>query len=394
MLEFLRKLFATDFVPHGYCMRWASDVVWLHVISDGLTALAYFTIPFTLLYFVRRRRDLAFNWMFVMFGVFILACGTTHVMGIWTLWQPVYRLDGVIKAITALASVPTALLLIRLVPQAINLPSPQDLAREVATRRKAEEDLMRLNLELEERVQQRTLQLSRYNDALKRVAYIASHDLQEPLRIVVSYNQLLSRRYDSHLDDTGREYLKYSEQSARRMQTLVLDVLEYARAIGQADTQPMSMVNSRECADGAIRMVELAIHQNGVKVEVDELPVVLAEPVQLQQVFQNLIENAVKYRDPERACVVKISAKQRDGEYLFQVADNGIGFDPQYSEYIFEAFRRLQGREVPGSGVGLSICKTAIESFGGKIWAESERGRGTTFFFTLKGARVPVETTS
>src|SRR4051794_30129122 len=114
MFEFFKKLFTADFVPHGYCMRWSSDVVWLHVISDALTALSYFMIPFVLVYFVRRRKDLVFHWMFLMFGVFILACGATHIMAIWTLWQPVYRLDGLIKAVTAMASVPTAFLLMRL----------------------------------------------------------------------------------------------------------------------------------------------------------------------------------------------------------------------------------------------------------------------------------------
>ena len=167
MGDFLQRMFATDFLPHGYCMRWASEVVWLHVISDALTALAYYVIPFGLLYFVRRRKDLAFSWMFVCFGIFILACGTTHVMGIWTLWQPVYRLDGVVKAVTALASVPTAFLLLRLMPRALALPSPAQLRQEVADRRAVEEQVRQLNAELEQRVRDRTAELQAINRQLQ-----------------------------------------------------------------------------------------------------------------------------------------------------------------------------------------------------------------------------------
>src|SRR5271154_1558757 len=172
MLDFFRKLFTADFMPHGYCMRWSPDVIWLHVSSDALIALAYYVIPLALIYFVRKRKDLAFQWMFVLFGVFILACGTTHVMGIVTLWNPVYRLDGVLKAITALASIPTAILLVRLMPAAVKLPSPADLRREIDRRIVAEHELRDLNAALEHRVEERTNKLRRYNDALQRIAYI------------------------------------------------------------------------------------------------------------------------------------------------------------------------------------------------------------------------------
>jgi len=175
MLEFFKKLLATDFMPHGHCYYWRSEIVGLHVISDGLTALAYFVIPFALVHLARKRQDLSFNWIFWLFGAFILACGTTHLMAIWTLWHPVYRLEGVIKAITALASVPTAAMLIRLVPQAVALPSQaqlreanQALELEVTERRAAEASLARLNSDLERKIAEGKADLERMNQDLRR----------------------------------------------------------------------------------------------------------------------------------------------------------------------------------------------------------------------------------
>src|SRR3981189_2305389 len=141
-MDFLRAVFSpNDFMPHGYCYLWNTDLVRLHVVSDSLIALAYFSIPVTLVYFIRKRRDLPFNWIFICFGLFILACGATHAMEVWTLWHATYWLSGVVKAVTALASVPTAILLVRLVPQALALPSPEALRHEIAERRRTEEAL-------------------------------------------------------------------------------------------------------------------------------------------------------------------------------------------------------------------------------------------------------------
>jgi len=148
MIEFLRKLFLSDFMGHGYCYLWRPDIIWLHAASDGLIALAYYVIPVALVYFVRKRRDLPFHWMFFMFGLFIFGCGTTHAMEIWTLWHGTYRLAGVVKALTATASVATAVALVPLIPRALLLPSPRqlraanlELEREIAERKRAEEAL-------------------------------------------------------------------------------------------------------------------------------------------------------------------------------------------------------------------------------------------------------------
>src|SRR5258708_2096796 len=159
MLEFLKNLFASDFMGHGYCYLWKPQIVWLHVVSDTLITLAYYSIPVTLVYFVRKRRDLPFHWMFLMFGAFILGCGTTHVMEVWTIWHGTYRLAGIIKLITAGLSVGTALALGPLIPKALALPSPprleaanRQLQQEIGERQLVEMEIKRLNESLEQRV--------------------------------------------------------------------------------------------------------------------------------------------------------------------------------------------------------------------------------------------------
>ena len=178
MMNFIESLFSSDgFMPHGFCYLWNAKLVWLHVISDSLIALAYFSIPVTLIYFIRKRRDLPFNWIFVCFGLFILACGSTHLMEVWTLWHANYWFSGAIKAFTAMASVPTAILLVDLVPEALRLPSPKALSDEIAERKCAQEALIEAKNELERRVQERTADLTNANEKL--IAEIEQRKLAE-----------------------------------------------------------------------------------------------------------------------------------------------------------------------------------------------------------------------
>jgi signal transduction histidine kinase len=386
MLDFFRKLFAADFVPHGYCMRWSSDVIWLHVSSDGLITLAYYIIPIALIYFVRKRKDLAFHWMFVLFGIFILACGTTHLMGIITLWKPVYRIDGLVKAITAFASIPTAFLLVRLMPAAVKLPSPEDLRREIDRRTIAEHELRDANAELERRVEERTNKLKRYNSALQRVAYISGHDLKEPLRSVTTFTQLLEQTGKDRLDVEQTELMTYIVEGSQRMQRMIDDLLEYTRIVNTVNENPglISPVSLAEVVSRALENIRASVKENEARISIDPLPVVTSEPLQLQQVFQNLLTNAIKYRQdtPE----IHISARREGNWHVITVRDNGIGLEMQYADQIFEAFTRLN-TATPGSGIGLAICKNIIEALGGAIWAESDGlGQGTAFHFKLPAA--------
>jgi two-component system, chemotaxis family, sensor kinase Cph1 len=383
MLDFFSKLFSTDFMPHGYCMRWSPEVIWLHVSSDGLIALAYFIIPFALIYFVRKRKDLAFNWMFILFGIFILACGTTHILGIVTLWAPVYRVDGLVKAITALASIPTAFLLVRLVPAAVNLPSPNDLRREIDRRTAAENQLRETNAGLERRVEERTNQLKRYNNALQRVAFISGHDLKEPLRSVTTFTQLLEQTSKDRLDAEQTELMTYIVEGSTRMQRMVDDLLAYTRIVNTVNENPGPLIEVpvQDVVSRALENLRALVKESGAVIHCDPLPTVAAEPLQLQQVFQNLLSNAMKYRQgtPE----IRISARREGNWHVITVRDNGIGLEMEYADQIFEAFTRLDSA-IAGSGIGLAICKNIIEAFGGTIWAESGGpGHGTAFHFKL-----------
>ena len=520
MLDFLTGLFRSDFLPHGVCYRWSPGVVWLHVISDLLIALAYYFIPFALIYIVRSRRDLVFPWMFWLFGVFILACGTTHLMSVWVVWYPVYRLDGVVKLITALASVPTAILLLRLAPAVVALPSPEqlrvanrELEREVGERTAAEARIRELNADLEARVQERTRELQaanqklkesemrmqaildsapplvyvkdldgrfafvnsafertfqtqrelvqgktdhdlfpasladkyreadceaiakgapceveevafkggekrtyisvkfplfdtsgktyalcglstditerkaadealrKYNAELEQFAFIAAHDLQEPLRTVKSYTQWLERRYSDQFDEEGRQFLAYIVGGVDRMHMLVNDLQSYTEVAHRVAPQRVSC-DLNYILDLTVRNMKATITENAAEITADPLPVVVANSGQMVQLFQNLISNAIKYRSAE-APRVRIHAAREDHEWVFRVRDNGIGIEPQYWTQIFGVFKRLHGLDVPGTGVGLAICKQIVEQHGGRIWVERAEGGGSTFTFSL-----------
>ncbi len=398
VLDFFSKLFDANFMPHGHCFFWRPEIVWLHVVSDGLIAVSYFLIPFALVQLARKREDLAFHWMFLLFGAFILACGATHVMAIWTLWIPMYRLEGVIKAATAVASVPTAFLLIRLLPYAIALPSPAqlrsvnlELQNEIGERKAAEERVRSLNEVLEDRVAERTKQLEDANRALRianenleQFAFSASHDLKEPLRNVAIYSQLLEKRYSGRLDDEAAHFLRNVVEGAQRMDHLVSDLLTYT-TVDAADQRPLISVDSGKVLGGVLQNLSEALKSSQGVVTSDPLPMVSMNETALEQLLQNLIENAIKYRREGQPPEVHISATLRGGEWLFSIGDNGIGIAPEYREQVFGIFKRLHGSgsKISGTGMGLAICRRIVSRVGGRIWVDSVLGAGSTFHFTV-----------
>ena len=220
------------------------------------------------------------------------------------------------------------------------------------------------------------------NDDLKQFAYAVSHDLQEPLRTVINYTQLLERRYKDHLDESAGSIIQTTVGAASRMEHLLRGLRDYLQ-VSEEQALSESTVNLNEAVDKAIANLHDNIRQARASVTPDELPTVCAPETAMLQVFQNLIGNAVKYRSPERTPEVHITAQQRAADYIISVADNGIGIDSQYATQIFGIFRRLHGQEYSGAGMGLAICQRIIERLGGKIWVESELGKGSTFRFTV-----------
>lgn len=664
---------STGFMPHGYCFHWSPGLLWTYVGSDAVIALSYYSIPVALWTFTRRRADLPFSWLFLMFAVFIFACGTTHVTAVLDIWQPAYWLDASIKTVTAIASLTTAVVIWPLMPKALALSSPKeldrinrDLSREIAARHKAEERLRALNRELEHRVVQRTAELESAADALRRksaelehalqslrdgeertrlivdtaldavimmdtdgvvvgwnpqaaatfgwpadealgrvlteliippsyreahtrglrhylqtgeekvlhrrleltalhrdghespvelaitpirsgehlyfsgflrditarketeralresekrfratfeqaavgiahvgpdgrwlrvnqklcdivgytreellsltfqdvthpddldadlaqvrqvldgqidtytmekryfrkegsevwialtvalvrddagkpdyfisvvediqrrkeaeeelrrrteeltrsnqdlehFAYVASHDLQEPLRAVSGSLQLLTRRYAGQLDARADEFIGHAVDGATRMEALIEDMLTYSRVGRRED--PRQLIESEEALDSALKNLGATIRETRAQVTRTPLPTVRAISAQLTVLFQNLVGNAIKFRRKDGPVQIHVGVETRDDAWVFRVVDNGIGIDSQYFERIFLMFQRLHTRrDYPGTGIGLALCKRIVERHGGSIWVESEPGKGSTFFFTL-----------
>lgn len=630
MWAFFTQVLSSDFMPHGHCYLWLPEILWLHVGSDALTGLSYFIIPSAFVYFLKKRPDIEFHWVFPMFALFILACGTTHVMNIVTTWHAAYRLEGVIKLLTGIISIATAVVLWRLMPQLITLPSPAQLRdsneraleemqrrleaeqnrhkadslleataemaqvggweldietmtvvwskqvyqiheiplgtpielesainyyapeakpiiesavqkaldegeawdlelplvtakgnprwvramgkvesvdgkvvrlfgvlQDISAHKAAEEELIlaersrtasalrfqavfegagigiaivdsegrpnqtneklqqflgfsgeelqgmylrditypedvendellaqelfagdreryhvekryyckggrmvwanvyasiidegeseiRWGIKMIEDITDRKQyeeQLKQSNAELEQFAYVASHDLQEPLRVVSSFLQLLERRYGDVLDDKALHFVHQAVSGAERMKTLTNDLLALSRVSTRARSS--KVISCDLVLEEVLKNLRIALEEAGGQVVVDPLPMVQADPTQLSMLFQNLVGNAIKFRG-EKSPNIRIDAARKDEYWCFAVRDNGIGIAPEFAERVFVIFQRLHVQsEYSGTGIGLAICKRIVERHGGNIWFESEPGQGSTFYFTL-----------
>jgi signal transduction histidine kinase len=249
------------------------------------------------------------------------------------------------------------------------------LVSDISERKKAADQLQRVNEELRQSYVE-----------IEQLAHVASHDLQEPLRMVTNYLQLIERRYAPSLDDDGREFIRFAVDGAKRMKALISDLFEFSRA--GANAANYRTVAGDSILQNALDNLKPAIEESGAQITADPLPPLVVDPVLLIQVFQNLIVNAIKFRK-EGAPSIHISARRDANDWVFSVRDNGIGMEARHLERIFRIFERLHTAEqYPGSGIGLAITKKVVERHGGKIWVESQLGEGSTFFFSLSAETV------
>ena len=386
--------YSGNFIPHGHCYLWNSELVSLHILSDALISLSYYSIPITLVYFIRQRKDIPFQNIFLLFGAFIISCGTTHIMEVWTLWHPNYWFAGALKALTALISLYTALTLIPLVPKALALPSPaqlettnQALMMEIIERKRVELELCQYKEHLEEIVQTRTIQLESANAQLRSAnqelndfAYVVSHDLKAPLRGITSLSEWLLADYGEEFDEEGKKMVNLMISRVQRLHQLIDDILKYSR-VGRAKVEKKD-VNLNEVVSELIEVLNIP---ENIKVEIpNQLPTIKCDKTRIEQLFQNLISNAIKFIDKPEG-LIKISCVDEGKYYKFSVADNGIGIESQHFEKIFQLFQKLTSlQDSDSTGVGLALVKKIVELHDGKVWVESEIGVGSNFVFTIK----------
>jgi signal transduction histidine kinase len=344
------------FLPHGHCYMWTPGILWMHVISDILIAMAYFTIPFVLIYLARRRPDLPFNWLFVAFGIFIVSCGLTHVMDVWNVWHTNYWLEGVLKVVCAAASVPTAILLWRHLPLILSVPSQRQL-------RDANESLARANRELE--------------------AFTASvsHDLRSPLTTIAGQAGLLELSLPNASEEQRRRLTRI-QSSVRQMSELIDALLVLSRI--SRHTLHREIIDVTALAESIFQDLRQRDPSRNVEVDIQPGMIVHGDRRLINDLFVNLLANAWKFTSRTEKARIEVGQSQHGSMATLFVRDNGAGFDMAHEQKLFKPFQRLHGAaEFEGTGVGLATVARIIDRHGGRIWAEAKPHEGAVFYFTM-----------
>jgi signal transduction histidine kinase len=363
-MDFFRRLFESDFMPHGHCYFWKPEVLWTNVIGDATIVLAYFTIPFALYYFISKRKDIRYPGIFILFALFIFSCGLTHLLDIISVWIPIYRFEGLLKLFTGIVSITTAAFLIKAIPDLLKLPT-----------REAYEETNAV-------LRQKKAELRKQNEYLRNLAYATSHDLKEPARGVSIYAQALLSRNANQLNDEVREKLKYIASEGKRMYEMVESVMEFSFL--ESEEYFFEKVNLENVVHNAQMNIKLLVEENNARIEYDFLPEIIGNETILTIMFQNIITNSIKFKRHGINPVIKITSEETDTATKIIVTDNGVGFDNKYKELVFEMFKRLDANTIhKGSGLGLAICKRVIDIHHGTIEAFSEINKGTSIVITL-----------
>jgi signal transduction histidine kinase len=392
-------------LPHGYCFTWNPSLLWTHVLSDSLIGLAYVSIPITLLHLVRKRTDLPFNWIVVLFAIFIVSCGTTHWIEVWTVWNPDYWLSATVKVVTAFSSILTSIALVGLVPRILAIPTVAQLtaardalAAEVGTRRQVEEELRRERAALERRVAERTDELARATATAEAAHAEAdeanklkdhflakvSHELRTPLQSTLSWAQVIkvAGATDSERAAQAAAHIVHNVRSQAR---LLEDLLDISRILSGKLRLELQLADATQVIEKAIGVVRSAAAGSAVTIDAagdGSTAVIRTDPVRLEQIVWNLINNAAQ-ASPEGG---KVQVRWRiDAARLrVEVRDWGRGIDPRDLPHVFEPFRQGTGSSQRGLGLGLAIARSIVELFGGSLQATSEGAqRGATFTLEL-----------
>jgi signal transduction histidine kinase/CheY-like chemotaxis protein len=417
----------TDLMPHGMCLLWRPEILWTHVVADGLTAIAYLTIPAALIYFAHQRRDFPHVWILYLFGSFIVWCGLTHVISIWTFWEPAYGLQAVVKLITAAVSLTTAFMLWPLMPRALAVPSLRELQikndqleKEISDRLTIEDRLQELAATLERRVHERTRELTDANEHLHteierrrrseeqllkakseaegasraKSVFLAgmSHELRSPLNAILGFAQMLDQVYPQGLDARQREYLANIQTSGSMLLELIdrlLDLSMFESDKSNIKVEPTDVTLSLDKARAILApMAENANVALSVSADDSGPIVVVADPTRLLQILVNLGSNAIKYnRAGGRVDISVLLASEED--VVIRFADTGIGIPARYRRQIFQPFNRLDQEKtgIHGAGIGLALSKRLAQAMGADLTFESSEGHGSTFDLTLQRAQ-------
>jgi len=409
MIEFLTKLFSADFMPHRMCFLGDAAVTWLNVISDCLIALSYYLIPFLLIRLVRKRRDIEFKWAFVAFAAFILACGTSHALGAITVWDPVYRLEGLIKAITAVASAATFVALIPLMPALVALPSPSQLARinqsleqRVAERTESLEQALsdlRKEMQLRKQVEDQLIQAQKM-EAVGRLAGGVAHDFNNLLTVILGYNDMILDHPRG--DDATTDYAREIHKAAERATALTNQLLAFSRRQVAAPR----VVDLNEIVHGIDKMLRRII---GEDVELktvlaNGLSTVKIDPSHIDQVIMNLAVNSRDAMPAGGRLTIETANVELSEEYsashvgavpgkyvMLALSDTGCGMDAETRSRIFEPFYTTKEKG-KGTGLGLSIVYGIVKQNAGDVLVYSEPGQGTVFKIYLPAVDSPPET--
>lgn len=416
MPDLLTTFFANNFIPHGHCYLWKPGLVWLHLTSDVLTALAYYLVAFAIVYFTNERKDLPAHTVMLLVGFFFIfaLCGTTHLMEVVTLWHPIYWVSGLIKAVTGAWSFYTfTFLLIPLIPVALDAPSPAQLALTNQELEESRRCIQAINVELEQRVQERTAQLEASNrtkdellmreqmiraeaEAANRAKdeflSILSHELRTPLNAILGWSAMLRQRTLSQ--DKVLRALETIERNAKSQAQLIEDILDVSRIITGKLRLHVRPVNLVTVIESAIESVRLAAEAKSIRLQSvldSQAGPLLGDANRLQQVVWNLLSNALKFTPKDGRVEIRLQRVNSHAEIT--VSDTGPGISSEFLPFVFDRFRQHDStttRSYGGLGLGLAIVRQLVELHGGTVTVVSPGiGQGTTFTVTLPAMIIP-----